>query len=61
VGRIVEVAAEHGIEIPVPLHLVERELLDRLREGRPHSDLPVERKGTGDASSTYCRHHLTLV
>ena len=32
-----------------------------LRAGHPYPYLRIERKGTGDASSTDLRHHLTLV
>ncbi|MDP9484212.1 MAG: hypothetical protein M3Q49_00165 [Actinomycetota bacterium] len=43
--RILEVAAEHGIEIPVPSHSVVERELDRLRVGPPHSYSPIERNG----------------
>ena len=48
VGRIVEAAAEQGIEIPAPWQgVVEREL-ERLRVGRLPSYSPIGRKGPGD-------------
>jgi hypothetical protein len=50
---IVEVAAEHGLEMAVPIAkcVVGREL-DRTRISRPHSYLPVEREGACEVYST---------
>ncbi|MDQ3911124.1 MAG: hypothetical protein M3305_05010 [Actinomycetota bacterium] len=57
VGRIVEVAAEHGIDIPMPIAECSRAWArpgvdDRTRISRLHSYFPVEREGACDVYST---------